>query len=151
MLTKKDSNITRRHFITFALGLFFSPYVSYLYNLPPHNIEAEKYLISAILWDNNTLDDIVGIISPDDFYKTAHEEIYNEMLDLYAKDDHIDLVTLWNNLNEKDKMEKIGGLPYLIKLVDFAPSPSSAKNSKHYAKIVHEIGKDRKAWMVMLF
>ena len=145
MLTKRGSHITRRHFIIFSLGLFVSPYVPYLYNLPPHNIEAEKYLISAILINNNTLDDIVGIISPEVFYKTAHKEIYAAMLDLYAKEDAIDLTTLLTRLDEKDKREKIGGSPYLCKLVEIAPSVPSAVKVKHYAKIVHEIGKDRKA------
>ncbi len=66
------------------------------YNLPPQNIEAEESIISAILIDNNTLLDVIEILAPQDFYRTAHQKIYAAITDLFDKAEPIDLVTLAN-------------------------------------------------------
>jgi replicative DNA helicase len=105
------------------------------YNLPPQNIEAEESIISAILIDNNTLLDVIEILSPDDFYRTAHQKIYAAITDLFDKTEPIDLVTLANKLKEKGQLEEIGSASYLARLVDTVPL---AVNAQHYAKIVHD-------------
>jgi len=105
------------------------------YNLPPQNIEAEESLISAILIDNNTLLDVIEILAPEDFYRTAHQKIYAAITDLFDKAEPIDLVTLANKLKEKGKLEEIGSASYLARLVDTVPL---AVNAQHYAKIVHD-------------
>jgi replicative DNA helicase len=105
------------------------------YNLPPQNIEAEESIISAILIDNNTLLDVIEILSPDDFYRTAHQKIYTAITDLFDKTEPIDLVTLANKLKEKGQLEEIGSASYLARLVDTVPL---AVNAQHYAKIVHD-------------
>jgi replicative DNA helicase len=106
-----------------------------LYNLPPQNIEAEESLISTILIDNNTLLDVIEILAPEDFYRTAHQKIYAAITDLFDKTEPIDLVTLANRLKEKGQLEEIGGASYLSRLLDTAPP---AVNAPHYAKIVHD-------------
>ena len=105
------------------------------YNLPPQNIEAEESLISAILVDNNTLLDVIEILAPEDFYRTAHQKIYAAITDLFDKAEPIDLVTLANKLKEKGHLEEIGSASYLARLVDTVPL---AVNAQHYAKIVHD-------------
>ncbi len=105
------------------------------YNLPPQNIEAEESIISAILIDNNTLLDVIEILAPQDFYRTAHQKIYAAITDLFDKAEPIDLVTLANKLKENGKLEQIGGAGYLARLVDTVPL---AVNAQHYAKIVHD-------------
>jgi len=105
------------------------------YNLPPQNIEAEESLISAILIDNNTLLDVIELLAPEDFYRTAHQKIYAAITDLFDKAEPIDLVTLANKLKEKGKLEEIGSASYLARLVDTVPL---AVNAQHYAKIVHD-------------
>ncbi len=105
------------------------------YNLPPQNIEAEESLISAILIDNNTLLDVIEILAPEDFYRTAHQKIYAAITDLFNKAEPIDLVTLANKLKEKGHLEEIGSASYLARLVDTVPL---AVNAQHYAKIVHD-------------
>jgi replicative DNA helicase len=105
------------------------------YNLPPQNIEAEESLISAILVDNNTLLDVIEILAPEDFYRTAHQKIYAAITDLFNKAEPIDLVTLANKLKEKGHLEEIGSASYLARLVDTVPL---AVNAQHYAKIVHD-------------
>lgn len=106
-----------------------------LYHLPPHNIEAEESIISAILIDNSTLLDILEILQPTDFYHSAHQIIFDAVTDLFSTSQPIDLVTLSNRLREKDKLEKIGGASYLATLVNTVPL---AVNAKYYAKIIHD-------------
>ncbi|MDL1964141.1 MAG: replicative DNA helicase [Deltaproteobacteria bacterium] len=106
-----------------------------LYKIPPQSIEAEESLLSGILIDNNTLIDIVDIISPEDFYRSAHQKIFSGIVELFSKNEPVDLVTLTNALKERGHLEKIGGATYLATLVDTVPL---AVNSKHYAKIVHD-------------
>jgi len=105
------------------------------YSLPPQNIEAEESIISAILIDNNTLLDVIEILAPEDFYRTAHQKIYAAITDLFDKTEPIDLVTLANKLKEKGQLDEIGSASYLARLVDTVPL---AVNAPHYAKIVHD-------------
>jgi len=106
-----------------------------LYHLPPQNLEAEESIISAILIDNDTLLEILDVLSPDDFYKTAHQKIFAAITELFTKSEPVDLVTLTNLLREQNRLEEIGGATYLARLVDTVPL---AVNAQHYAKIVHD-------------
>ena len=102
-----------------------------LQRIPPHNLEAEESLISGILIDNSTLLDILEILSPEDFYKTVHQKIFSAIVDLFRKNEPVDLVTLANILKEQNKLEEIGGAAYLAEIVDTVPL---AVNAQHYAK-----------------
>ena len=106
-----------------------------LYHLPPQNIEAEESILSAILLDNNTLFEVLEILSPEDFYRSVHQKIFTSIAELFAKNEPVDLVTLTNILREKDWLEKAGGATYIANLVDTAPL---AVNAQHYAKIIHD-------------
>jgi len=106
-----------------------------LYKIPPQNIEAEESLLSGILIDNNTLLEVIDIISPEDFYRSAHQKIFSGIVELFSKNEPVDLVTLTNALKERGNLEEIGGATYLATLVDTVPL---AVNAKHYAKIVHD-------------
>ena len=106
-----------------------------LYKIPPQSIEAEESLLSGILIDNDTLLDVVDIISPEDFYRSAHQKIFSGIVELFSKNEPVDLVTLTNALKERGNLEEIGGATYLATLVDTVPL---AVNAKHYAKIVHD-------------
>jgi replicative DNA helicase len=112
-----------------------NPKESAPYGLPPQHIEAEESIISAILIDNNMLLDVIEILAPEDFYRTAHQKIYTAIINLFDKTEPIDLVTLTNRLKEKGQLEEIGGASYLSRLVDTVPL---AVNAPHYAKIVHD-------------
>ena len=106
-----------------------------LYHIPPQSLEAEESILSAILVDNNVLLDVIEILSPDDFYRSAHQKIFAAITELFDKGEPIDLVTLANKLNENGCMEEIGGASYLAKLVDAVPL---AVNALHYGKIIHD-------------
>ena len=106
-----------------------------LYKLPPQNIETEASLFSAILIDNRVLNEVMEILRPPDFYKSAHQKIFEAMIDLFQKEEPVDLVTLANRLSDNGKLEAVGGGAYLAKLVDEVPM---AVNAKHYANIIHD-------------
>jgi len=106
-----------------------------LYNLPPQNIEAEESILSSILIDNSTLLDVMEILSPEDFYRSSHQNIFAGIAELFSKNEPADLVTLTNLLREKKQLEEIGGAAYLAQIIDTAPL---AVNAQHYARIVHD-------------
>jgi len=105
-----------------------------LEKLPPHNLEAEESLLSAVLIDNDTLLDILEILKPEDFYRTGHQKIFASVIDLFNNSEPVDLVTLNNVLNEKGELQSVGGTPYLDSLVNIIPM---AVNAPHYARIIH--------------
>lgn len=112
-----------------------------LHKLPPQNIEAEESILSAVLIDSSALLDIVEILSPEDFYRTAHQKIFAAITELFAKSEPIDLVTVANNLKEKGQLEDMGGATYLAQLIDTVPL---AVNAEHYAKIIRDKSSLRK-------
>jgi replicative DNA helicase len=107
----------------------------YLYHLPPQSLEAEESILSAILVDNNTLLEILEILSPEDFYRSAHQKIFSAISELFSRNEPVDLVTLTNILREHDRLEEAGGAAYLANLVDTVPL---AVNAQYYAKIVYD-------------
>jgi len=106
-----------------------------LYHIPPQSLEAEASILSAILLNNDTLLDVIEILSPEDFYRSAHQKIFSGITELFKRNEPVDLVTLTNVLRELGQLEEIGGATYLAALVDDFPL---AVNAQHYAKIVHD-------------
>ena len=111
------------------------------HHLPPQSIDAEESILAAILIDNDTLLDVLEILSPEDFYRTAHQIIFTGITQLFTRNEPIDLVTLANILKEQKKLEEVGGATYLAGLVDSVPL---AVNAVHYAKIIHDKASLRK-------
>lgn len=106
-----------------------------LQKLPPQSIEAEESILSALLLDSSTLLDVLEILRPENFYRTAHQKIYAAIVELFSKAEPVDLVTLTNILRDKNQLEDIGGAAYLARIVDTVPS---AINVQHYARIVRD-------------
>lgn len=104
-----------------------------LSKVPPHDINAEESLLSAVLIDNDNILDISEILGPEDFYKKAHQKIYGAVTELFAKNEPADLVTVATRLKEKEELEDIGGAAFLAAIADAAPM---AVNAVHYAKII---------------
>lgn len=100
---------------------------------PPHDIDAEESLLSAIFINNDSLIDILEFLTPEDFYKGAHKKIFRAIIELASREEPVDLVTVANALNEKDELESIGGAAFLASISDAAPV---AVNAIHYSKIV---------------
>ena len=104
-----------------------------LSKVPPHDMDAEEALLSAVLIDNDNLFDVIDILKPEDFYKKAHERIFNAILELFSRDQPADLVTVATRLKEKDELESSGGAALLASIADSAPM---AVNAVHYARII---------------
>lgn len=119
---------------------------------PPQNVEAEQCLLGCLMLDKNAIIRVSDFVSPDDFYKDAHREIYATMMDLSNKMEPIDILSVSAKLREKEKLEQIGGSTYLTSLINMVPTATHVAN---YGKIVrgkkilrdlietsHEIGLD---------
>lgn len=100
----------------------------------PHNLDAERALLGALLVDREALDRI-GNLQPRAFYRDAHTRIFAAMLELQEAKVEIDFVTLKNKLNEKGELEEVGGPAYIASFTDGMPHVS---NVEHYAEIVRE-------------
>jgi len=101
----------------------------------PHNLEAEKSVLGAILIHNEAFNYAAEIIDSRDFFRDAHRRIFEKMELLSERADAIDLVTLKEELTRAGELEEVGGLPYLTTLVDGVPRST---NVEHYARIVKE-------------
>jgi len=105
------------------------------FKILPHNIETEQSLIGSILIDQSALIRIADAISASDFYKDAHRILFENILELYSKNEPIDFLTLTNILTEKKLLDKIGGRSYLVELSQIVPT---AAHVKQYAKIIRQ-------------
>ena len=103
--------------------------------VPPQSLEAEMSLLGSVLLDKDAMLKIADIVQAEDFYKNAHVQIFEAIIDLYQKNDPIDLLTLSNRLMEKNQLEQIGGHSYLVTLTNTVPTASHVVN---YAHIVHK-------------
>jgi replicative DNA helicase len=101
--------------------------------LPPQAIEAEQSLLGCLMLDKNAIVKIADFLSPQDFYRSIHSEIYSVCQELFDKGEPIDILSCSNRLKEKNKLEEIGGISYLTELVNSVPTASHILN---YAKIV---------------
>jgi replicative DNA helicase len=103
--------------------------------LPPQNIEAEQSVLGAVLLDNEAIATVIEHLTPNDFYKDSHKKIFIAMLELYEKNEPIDLITLTEQLSRKEQIEAIGGAAYLSSIVNLVPTSA---NARYHAKIVKE-------------
>lgn len=101
--------------------------------LPPQNIEAEQSVLGSLMLDKEAIIRVADILRPEDFYRGSHNHIYQAMLYLYEKSEPIDLLSLTNRLQEKNKLEDIGGTSYLTTLINSVPT---AAHVVYYAKII---------------
>ncbi len=103
--------------------------------LPPQNLEAEQSILGAILLENDALLKALEIITADDFYKEAHRKIFKAMVELFERNEPIDLITTAEILRTKNQLESVGGVSYLSSLVNTVPT---AANVRHHSKLVRE-------------
>jgi replicative DNA helicase len=107
-----------------------------LEKLPPQNIEAEQAVLGSCMLDSNAALKAVEVLpSAADFYREAHQQIYNCVLELMEKGQPVDLLTVSNELKKKQKFEDVGGSLYLTELLNVIPTTG---NVEHYCKIVRE-------------
>jgi replicative DNA helicase len=102
---------------------------------PPQFLEGERAILGGLLIDNDAVPKVLATLTPEDFYREAHRNIFYAIVDLFNKNEPVDLITLTSGLKEKGVFENVGGALFLMELIDAVPS---AANIIHYAKVVKE-------------
>src|SRR3990172_8185138 len=101
----------------------------------PHNLEAERSVLGAILLHNDAFNLAAEVIDSVDFFRDAHRCIFDKMVKLAERGDAIDLVTLKEELGRSGELDEVGGPAYIAALVDGVPRST---NVEHYARIIKE-------------
>jgi len=103
--------------------------------IPPQDIEAEAATLGAMLLEGEAAGLVLEQLAPEDFYRSAHREIFLAVRDIYAADHQADVILLRDYLKDKGKLEEVGGTEYIHSLATAVPS---AANVEGYAKIVKD-------------
>ena len=103
--------------------------------IPPHNEEAERSALGAVMLNKEALLDVTEEVKPEDFYNESHREIFDAIMNLYRENTAVDMLTVCEELNRRKALDMVGGRAYIATLT--AEVPSTA-NAGEYAKIVSE-------------
>jgi replicative DNA helicase len=102
---------------------------------PPHDVAAEQCVLGGMLLSKDAISDVIEVIRPADHYRPAHQLVHEAILDLYARGEPADAITVSNELSRRGELSRIGGGPYLHTLIASVPT---AANAGYYARIVRE-------------
>jgi replicative DNA helicase len=100
---------------------------------PPQDIAAEQSVLGGMLLSKDAIADVVEVLRPGDFYRPAHQVIYECVLDLYGRGEPADPITVSAELERRGELLRVGGAPYLHTLIATVPT---AANAGYYAEIV---------------
>ena len=103
--------------------------------IPPHSIDSEQSVLGGLMLQNEAWETVSDIIDATDFYSAAHSKIYSAIQSLSLEDSPFDVITLGEWLDNRQELEKVGGMGYLSNLVQNTPS---AANIDAYAKVVRQ-------------
>src|SRR5215213_9929823 len=102
---------------------------------PPQDVAAEQSVLGGMLLSKDAIADVVEVLHGNDFYRPAHQVIFDCILDLYGRGEPADAITVAAELNRTDQLSKMGGAVYLHTLIQSTPT---AANAGYYAQIVAE-------------
>ncbi|MFE7796603.1 replicative DNA helicase [Nocardia sp. NPDC057440] len=102
---------------------------------PPHDLAAEQSVLGGMLLSKDAIADVIEALRPGDFYRPAHQAIFDTILDLYGRGEPADPVTVAAGLDRRGELKRIGGAPYIVTLTQTVPT---AANAGYYAEIVAE-------------
>lgn len=103
--------------------------------IPPNSLEAEQSVLGAMLLDREAISAATELINGDDFYREAHKEIFEAVVEIYDKGEPVDLITLTEKLKTRNTLDAVGGITYLTSLMNAVPTTHNVKN---YAKIIED-------------
>lgn len=106
-----------------------------LERLPPQSIEAEQAILGALLISNETISRVIDVLNPEHFYRKAHQIICAAIIDLFEKNEPVDIITVSQFLKDQGKLDIVGGRQYLT---DLALSIATTASAEWYAKTVNE-------------
>ncbi|MGH3949587.1 MAG: replicative DNA helicase [Pseudonocardiaceae bacterium] len=102
---------------------------------PPQDLAAEQSVLGGMLLSKDAIADVVEVLRPGDFYRPAHQAVYDCVLDLYGRGEPADPITVSAELERRGELGRVGGAPYLHTLIATVPT---AANAAYYAEIVSE-------------
>jgi replicative DNA helicase len=102
---------------------------------PPQDLAAEQSVLGGMLLSKDAIADVLEKLRPSDFYRPAHQNVYDAILDLYGRGEPADAVTVAAELDRRGLLRRIGGAPYLHTLISTVPT---AANAGYYAVVVAE-------------
>jgi replicative DNA helicase len=102
---------------------------------PPQDVAAEQSVLGGMLMSKDAIADVVEVLAGPDFYRPAHQIVFDVILDLYGRGEPADAITVAAELNRTDQLSKMGGAVYLHTLIASTPT---AANAGYYAAIVAE-------------
>lgn len=105
------------------------------FRILPHDLAAEQSVLGSVFISPESLITLADELTPDDFYKPANKIVFKTMLSLLEKGEPIDATTMGSALMNQGDISKIGGITYIVELVNSTPT---SKNVEHYAKLVKE-------------
>lgn len=103
--------------------------------VPPHSSEAEQTVLASALIDHIAVEKIVNLLNADDFYFEANKEIFDSIKQVHIQNIPVDVVTLFEELKKRGKVDYIGGYEYLVKLTE---NIITSKNVEAYCNIIRE-------------
>ena len=103
---------------------------------PPQDMAAEQSVLGGMLLNKDAIGDVIEVLHTGDFYRPAHQLIFDVIVELYGKGEPADAITVGAELTKDGDIGRVGGLPYLHTLVSMVPT---AANAGYYAKIVAEL------------
>ena len=106
-----------------------------LANIPPHDIDAERSVLGALMLDQHGIAKVADILEPADFYHPTHQKIYTAIRDLFEKSEPIDILTISNTLKKNKAFKEVGGTDYMTELVSSVPT---AAHIERHANLVKE-------------
>jgi len=103
--------------------------------MPPNAVDVEETLLAACFVSPDTVDTISEIITPDDFYKTAHSKIFRTMVEMRDRKEPVDLAAVFTRLKDQGQAEEVGGAAYLSSIINDVPMSTDVK---YYAGVVKD-------------
>lgn len=103
--------------------------------IPPQALDLEQAILGAVMIEKESLDEVIGVLSPDDFYKESHRIIYEAILDLDRDEKQIDILTVTESLEKTKKLTKAGGSLYITQLTG---KVATAQHIQEHVLIVKE-------------
>lgn len=107
----------------------------YTERIPPNSVEAETCVLGSMIFHSPCIDGVIQIARPDQFYRPAHQLLFSVLAEMHGDNKPVDLVTIREELQRRGQLEAVGGIEYVVELVEGVPS---AANAEYYARIVRD-------------
>lgn len=109
--------------------------------VPPSNLDAEESVLGAAMISADAVNTVMDHLEPADFYKPAHQLIFEAIVELFDANQPVDAITVSDALRRREQLDRMGGIAYLTGLIDAVPT---ASNVDYYAAIVEESSQRRR-------